>query len=114
MALTVIAFVITFVITFRPVGSAPLQRRAPKATRRKDLPMTSNKNIDAIIIEQGNGFPNVGDILWDNEGNVYRLIATDGRIHTGRASGNYIHGTLEAADDADDADAPFEARVEID
>lgn len=70
-------------------------------------------SITAKIIEQGNGFPFAGDILWDNEGNVYRLVETDGRIHTGRAAGNFIYATLEAADDADDADAPFEARVEI-
>lgn len=69
--------------------------------------------MNAKIYEQGNGFPSDGDILWDNEGGVYRLIETDGRIHTGRAAGNYICGVLEAADDAEDADAPFEARIEI-
>lgn len=68
-------------------------------------------SITAKIFEMGNGFPSEGGILWDNEGNVYRLVETDGRIHTGDSRGNFIYATLEASDS--DAD-PFMAGVELD
>lgn len=67
-------------------------------------------SISAKIFEQGGGFPFAGDILWDNEGNVYRLVETDGRIHTGDRRGNYIFAAVEET--VSDAE-PFEARVEI-
>lgn len=67
--------------------------------------------ITAKIFEMGNGFPFAGDILMASDGGVYRLVETDGRIHTDRAPGNYIYGVLEETDS--DAD-PFMARVEID
>lgn len=67
-------------------------------------------SITAKIIEQGNGFPSVGDILLHNDGRTFRIVETDGRIHTGDRRGNYIFAAVEET--VSDAE-PFEARVEI-
>lgn len=65
---------------------------------------------EAKIFEMGNGFPNVGDTILHNDGRVFRVVETDGRIHTGDNRGNFIFATVEETVSDDE---PFEARVEI-
>lgn len=66
---------------------------------------------EAKIFEMGGGFPSVGDILLHNlDGRVFRLVDTDGRIHTGDNRGNFIFATVEETVSEDD---PFEARIEF-
>ena len=62
------------------------------------------------IHERGNGFPEVGDYVAGDDGEVYRVSSIRGRIHTGQSCGdaNYVHATVELADwdDVDDLSEP--------
>ncbi len=65
--------------------------------------------ITAKIIEQGNGLPRDGEIVYDNDTEtLYRVIST-GAIFTGDVRGNYVHARLEeTGDDVTDlTDAEF-------
>lgn len=72
-------------------------------------------NIQATIHELGNGFPETGNYIPGNDGNLYRLVRTNGRIFTGSCgSGNYIHAELELADwdeDLEEDEEPFPAQA---
>jgi hypothetical protein len=55
--------------------------------------------LAATIEERGNGFADVGDYVTGDDGQLYRVVALEGPIHTGSSGGsNYIHGRLEPAD----------------
>lgn len=57
--------------------------------------------MTATIEERGNGFPGVGDCVPGSDGELYRITATNGRIHTGNpgsGSPNYIYAEVELAD----------------
>lgn len=56
--------------------------------------------MQAIIIEQGNGYPTVGAYV-AADGDLYRVTAIETHIHTGDARGNYVHATVERADWSD-------------
>lgn len=60
----------------------------------------------ATINERGNGFPGVGEYVACG-GEVYRVAATNGRIHTGEP--NYIYAEIELADwsDVGDDEEPY-------
>jgi len=61
--------------------------------------------VSSTIHERGNGFPDVGDFVAGNDGEVYRVVALDSRIHTSTpGANNYIYGTVEMADWADVTD----------
>jgi len=49
-----------------------------------------------VITEKGQGFPDVGDLVYDGE-NVFRVVSFDSdiMIHENRGRGNYIYATLE-------------------
>jgi hypothetical protein len=55
---------------------------------------------EATIEERGNGFPDVGDYVPGDDGQLYRIDALDGRIQTGRAPGaaNWVRATVTLAD----------------
>ena len=48
----------------------------------------------AIIIEQGNGFPNIGELITIND-ILYTVIEYNGPIHTDRLGGNYHYAAVE-------------------
>lgn len=54
----------------------------------------------AIIIEQGNGLPEVGDYC-SGEGQLWLIESIDSRIQTDGHSGHYVHATVTAADYSD-------------
>ena len=56
-------------------------------------------NYNARVLEQGNGFPNVGDYAPGTDGELYRITRMS-RIHTGNSSGasNYVYAVVELAD----------------
>lgn len=60
--------------------------------------------IKATISEQGNGFPDVGDYVTGNDGEVYEVLSLGPRIETrGPGAGNCIPGCeLQLADWTDD------------
>lgn len=65
----------------------------------------------AIIKEHGNGFPDVGDYVAGDDGEVYRVVSIDlGAIQTGRSPGasSWVRATVELADwdDVDDDTEP--------
>jgi hypothetical protein len=63
----------------------------------------TTSTIDATISERGNGFPGKGDYVPGDDGSLYLVVSTNGRIQTGNRSGasNYIHATVELADWSD-------------
>lgn len=61
----------------------------------------------ATITEHGNGFPEVGDYVPGDDGELYRIVAFQSRISTQSAGqGNTIQAELELADwdDCDEDD----------
>lgn len=74
--------------------------------------------MNATITERGNGFPDVGDYVAGDDGEVYRVVrwTHDGRIFTGRpGAGNSICAEVELADwdDIDDAEGDMTCSAEI-
>lgn len=70
--------------------------------------------ITANIVEQGNGFPSVGDYVV-GEGQLYRVLSTGSRIHTDGRRGNYVTARVEEADWSDCPEGDeHSAMVEID
>ena len=67
--------------------------------------------LEATIEERGNGFPDVGDYVPGDDGELYRVVSTDGRIQTGPAgAANWIRASVEAVEwDDCDEDAEFPA-----
>lgn len=57
----------------------------------------------ATIEERGNGFPDVGDYVPGDDGNLYKVVTMHSQIITGNGSGtgSYIHATVELADWSD-------------
>lgn len=74
--------------------------------------------IRAIITEAGNGFPEAGDYVSGDDGNLYRVITHDSRIQTGQSpgAGNWIRAIVELADwdDVESDDDVFPASARID
>ena len=67
--------------------------------------------MKATIQERGNGFPDVGDYVSGDDGQLYEIVSLDTRIFTGNpGSGapNYMYGEVELADwsDVDDDSEP--------
>jgi hypothetical protein len=60
--------------------------------------------MQATIIENGNGLPNVGEMVYDaTSDTVYRITASDGRISTnGSGRGNSMTATVEDIGSASD------------
>ena len=69
----------------------------------------------AIIHETGNGLPGVGDHVPGDDGNLYEIVATDGRISTGSPGvGNSIDAEVTLSDWEDcDEDDVFPARATL-
>lgn len=69
----------------------------------------------ATIHERGNGFPHPGDYVPGDDGELYRLIAYDGPIHTGSAGeANYVYADVELVDWSDCPDGDeYEALVSL-
>ncbi len=68
----------------------------------------TNAAYNATIQERGNGFPDVGDYVPGDDGNLHR-VARMSRIHTGnsmRGDSNYVYAVVECADwsDCDEGD----------
>lgn len=59
--------------------------------------------MKATIEESGNGFPNVGDLVYDSENNtVYKIKKIFGQIQThGGGRGNTINVIIEEAEETD-------------
>lgn len=76
-----------------------------------------NNVVRATIEERGNGFPDVGDYVPGDDGELYRVVSTDGRIQTGPAgASNWIRASVEAVewDDCDEeAEFPAMAVLEV-
>jgi len=55
---------------------------------------------EATIEERGNGFPDVGDYVPGDDGQLYRVVTLTRRIETGTSSGaaNWMGATVEEAD----------------
>lgn len=54
--------------------------------------------LEATIHERGNGFPDVGDFVAGDDGEVYTVVELVGPIHTAAAGcSNYVHATVELA-----------------
>lgn len=72
-------------------------------------------DANATVHERGNGLPEVGDYVPGSGGNLCRIEAFVGPIHTGRpGSGNYIHALVTEADWDDIADGEeFPAKVRL-
>lgn len=67
----------------------------------------------AIIIERGNGFPDVGDYVSDAEGELFRVVEIGDYITTGDARGNVVWAEVERAEWTDIAeDAEHSAIVD--
>jgi hypothetical protein len=71
----------------------------------------------ATITERGNGFPDVGDLVPGDDGELYRVCSFEGPIHTDRpGAGNYRYATVELADwsdtESDDDVQPCSATIE--
>ena len=65
--------------------------------------------VPCTIAERGNGFPDVGDYVAGDDGEVYVVVTLDSTIHTGaRGEGNWMRATVESADwsDVDDNSEP--------
>jgi len=70
--------------------------------------------ITANIVEQGNGFPGVGDYV-SGEGQLYRVLSMGSRIHTDGRRGNYVTAQVEEVGwDACDESAEHSALVDLD
>ena len=73
--------------------------------------------VRATIEERGNGFPDVGDYVPGDDGGLYRVVSTDGRIQTGPAgTANWIRASVESVewDDCDEGDEfPAMAVLEV-
>lgn len=65
--------------------------------------MTTDSTIEATISERGNGFPDPGDYVPGDDGQLYRVVSLGGTIHTGCRSGqsNYMYARVELADWSD-------------
>lgn len=74
----------------------------------------TNETKSARLIEQGNGFPRVGDYVAGGS-DLYRVVAVDTSIQTTGLRGNWIGADVVAADwdDCDESDV-HSARVELD
>ena len=73
--------------------------------------------MSATIEERGNGLPDAGDYVPGDDGQLYRVVSTDGSVQTGRAPGrpNWIRATVAPADWSDcEEDAEFPAMVVAD
>lgn len=92
------------------VHRALIARRARAGLRAMIKQAKKETEMEAKIIEQGNGFPDVGDIIMHNDGRVFRIVEAGGTIHTGDRRGNFIFATVEET--VSDAE-PFEARIEF-
>lgn len=59
--------------------------------------------IKATITERGNGLPDVGDYVPGDDGQLYRVVAIDSNIQTGRrpGEGNWTRARVELADWSD-------------
>lgn len=68
--------------------------------------------MDARIIEDGNGFPDVGDYVPGDDGQLYRVVSTGSNIHTTGERANWITAQVEEADwDDCSASMQFQASV---
>lgn len=60
---------------------------------------TNSKTIAATIHERGNGFPGAGDYVPGDDGELYQIVSTSGRISThGCGAANTIEAEVELAD----------------
>ena len=70
----------------------------------------------ARIDECGNGFPEAGALVPGTDGELYRIVSTDGRIHTSRPGvSNHIYADVVLADwsdvDSDDDTHPSQCVI---
>lgn len=64
--------------------------------------MSATDVVLAAVIDQGNGYPDVGDFVRDDAGNLYEITESGDRITTGDPRGNACHGyVVEPADWSD-------------
>lgn len=70
--------------------------------------------MEAIILEQGNGFPAAGRYVSSGD-QLYRVVELSGPIHTDGTRGNYVYAEVEEADwdDCDESDV-FPAGIDTD
>jgi len=67
----------------------------------------------AIVIEQGNGLPDVGDYC-SGDGQLWLIESIDSRIQTDSAMGNYVYATVSGADYSEcNESAEHTARVSV-
>lgn len=69
--------------------------------------------MNAIFIEQGNGFPDVGDYV-SGPDQLYRITGHLGRIQTDDPRGNYCDCEVEEVDWAEcDEECEFPGLIEV-
>jgi len=60
---------------------------------------------EVIIEEQGKGFPDIGEIVYDGQDNtLYRVESIDSGVFANQWKNNYIHATVSDAGDPTDMD----------
>ena len=66
---------------------------------------------DATVYERGNGLPDVGDYVSDDEGNLWQIAGALGRIETSGCQGNHCDCQVIPADwdDLEEEQEPFPA-----
>ncbi len=57
--------------------------------------MAATETISATITERGNGFPCVGDYVYDTATDTVYTVARMGRIHTRQYASNWVEAELE-------------------
>jgi len=87
------------------VGSDPVGPELSDLEARVDT-----DTRDATVYERGNGLPDVGDYVSDDEGNLWQIAGALGRIETSGCQGNHCDCQVIPADwdDLDDEE-PFPA-----
>lgn len=61
---------------------------------------------EAVIYERGNGFPDVGEYVSGDDGEVYQVVELTDRVQTGRSpgAGNWLRARVTLADWSDVSD----------
>ena len=80
-------------------------------TNTKPTTATETTTRDATVYERGNGLPDVGDYVTDDEGNLWEIAGGRGRIETSGHWGNHCDCQVIPADwdDLEEDEEPFPA-----
>ncbi len=74
---------------------AAAEAAAEQGLTYQEAPLTRAVTIRARITERGNGFPNVGDYVYDSATDTVYTVSSMGRIQTRQYAGNWVDAELE-------------------